>query len=176
MNIIDIHKLPENLNKEDFISKYLIWKEIDIEFVYDSDFVNSKVLRDFIEIICTKLWFEHRDVARFILLVDELNNNAIEYGTLKWYKNKLRIKTSWDNNSVDVNIEVEDFWNWEKHKTALDMETLRAHQLKLWYWHHESIRWRGLFMITVKSVDRLYFKDSKNWGLIVWIKKNVKIK
>jgi hypothetical protein len=53
------------------------------------------------------------------------------------------------------------------------METLRAHQLKLWYWHHESIRWRGLFMITFKSVDRLYFKDTKNWWLIVWIKKNI---
>jgi hypothetical protein len=57
----------------------------------------------------------------------------------------------------------------------LEMETLRAHQLKLWYGNHESIRWRGLFMIIVKSVDRLYFKDTKTWGLIVWIKKNIKI-
>ena len=175
MNIIDIHKLPENLNKKDFISKYLNNKEIDIEFIYDSDFKNSKILRDFVEEICKQLWFSHRDVSKFILLVDELNNNAIEYGTLKWYKNKLRVKTSWDNSCVDINIEVEDFWNWEKHKTALDMETLRAHQLKLWYWHHESIRWRWLFMITVKSVDRLYFRDSENGGLIVWIKKNVEI-
>jgi hypothetical protein len=68
---------------------------------------------------------------------------------------------------------VEDAWNWLKHKNALEMETLRAHQLRLWYWDHESIRWRWLFMIIVKSVDRLYFKDTKNGGLIVWIKKNV---
>jgi hypothetical protein len=132
-------------------------------------------LRDFIEIICNKLWFPHRDVSRFILIVDELNNNAIEYWTLNGFNNKLRIKTKGDSKSVDINIEVEDFWNWKKHKNALEMETLRAHQLKLWYGNHESIRWRWLFMITVKSVDRLYFKDTDNWWLIVWIKKNVEL-
>ncbi len=175
MNIINIHNLAKDLNKEDFISKYLNNKEIDIEFIYESDFINAKILRDFIEIICNKLWFPHKDVSRFILIVDELNNNAIEYWTLKWFQNKLRIKTNWDSESVNINIEVEDSWNWLKHKNALEMETLRAHQLKLWYWNHESIRWRGLFMITVKSVDRLYFKDTESGGLIVWIRKNIEI-
>jgi len=175
MDSINIHTLPEDLNKEDFISNLLNNKEIDIEFIYNSDFKNAKILRDFIEIICNKLGFPHKDVSRFILIVDELNNNAIEYGTLDWYNNKLRIRTKWDNKVVDINIEVEDFGNWKKHKKALDMETMRAHQLKLWYGNHESIRWRGLFMITVKSVDRLYFKDTDNWGLIVWIKKKVEL-
>lgn len=175
MNIINIHALPEGLNKEDFISDFINNKEIDIEFIYNADFKNAKILRDFIEIICNNLWFPHRDVSRFILIVDELNNNAIEYWTLDWFENKLRIKTNWDSKSVDINIEVEDFWNWEKHKNALEMETLRAHQLKLWYGNHESIRWRWLFMITVKSVDRLYFRDTEKGGLIVWIKKNVEI-
>ena len=175
MNSINIHTLPEDLNKEDFISNLLNNKEIDIEFIYNSDFKNAKILRDFVEVICKKLGFPHKDVSRFILIVDELNNNAIEYGTLDWYNNKLRIKTRWDDKTVDINIEVEDFWNWEKHKKALDMETMRAHQLKLWYGNHESIRWRGLFMITVKSVDRLYFKDTEIWGLIVWIKKKVEL-
>jgi hypothetical protein len=107
--------------------------------------------------------------------VDELNNNAIEYWTLKWYTNKLRIKIIVNENEANINIEVEDAWNWLKHKTALEMETLRAHQLRLGYWNHESIRWRWLFMITFKSVDRLYFKDTKNWWLIVWIKKNISL-
>ncbi len=90
-------------------------------------------------------------------------------------KNKLRVKicNNWD--SLDFIIEVEDNWKWPKHKTALEMETLRAHKLKLWYWEHDSIRGRWLFMIIVKSVDRLYFKDADTGGLIVWVKKNVPI-
>ena len=174
MHSINIHNLKEDLNKEDFILNHINNNDIDIEFIYDADFKNAKILRDFVEIIWNKLKFPHRDISRFILIIDELNNNAIEYWTLEGSQNKIRIRTTNnDNESVDVNIEVEDAWNWIKHKTALEMETLRAHQLRLWYGNHESIRWRGLFMITVKSVDRLYFKDTEQWWLIVWIKKNV---
>ena len=173
MNSININTLSESLNLEDFISNQMINNDLDIEFIYGADFKNAKILRDFVEIICTKAEFSHKDVSRFILIVDELNNNAIEYWTLEGFENKLRIKTTRQEGSVDIKIEVEDAWNWLKHKNALEMETLRAHQLRLWYTGHASIRWRGLFMITVKSVDRLYFKDTKEWWLIVWIKKNV---
>jgi hypothetical protein len=55
MESINIHTLPEDLNKEDFISNLLNDKEIDIEFIYNADFKNAKILRDFIEIICNKL-------------------------------------------------------------------------------------------------------------------------
>jgi hypothetical protein len=55
MNIINIHALPEGLNKEDFISDFINNKEIDIEFIYNADFKNAKILRDFIEIICNNL-------------------------------------------------------------------------------------------------------------------------
>jgi len=173
MDSINIHNLENELDKANFISNYINNNNLDIEFIYNSDFKNAKILRDFIEVIWNKFKFPHKEISRFILIVDELNNNAIEYWTLKWSQNKLRIKINKEGKFAYVNIEVEDNWNWLKHKTALEMETLRAHQLKLWYWHHESIRWRGLFMITFKSVDRLYFKDTKNWWLIVWIKKNI---
>lgn len=173
MNSIDIHELPVNLNKHAFISDIIVNNNLDVEFIYKSDFKNAKILRDFIEVICIILWLSDKNTVRFILIIDELNNNAIEYWSDKCWYNKLRIKVknSWD--SFDIVMEVEDNWKWEKHKTALEMETLRAHQLRLWYLEHNSIRWRGLFMIIVKSVDRLYFKDSKNWWLIVWIKKNI---
>ena len=173
MNSVCIHNLEKDLNTQDFVSKFLNWNNLDIEFIYNADFKNAKILRDLVESICIKLKFPNRDISRFILIVDELNNNAIEYWSKAWFENKLRISTVWNWKSIDLNIEVEDFWNWDKHKTSLEMETLRAHQLKLWYWWHWSIRWRWLFMITVKSVDRLYFKDSKRGGLIVWIKKNI---
>jgi hypothetical protein len=41
---------------------------------------------------------------------------------------------------------------------------------------NNSIRWRWLFMIIDKLVDKLYFKDSKNWWLIVGIEKKLRIK
>lgn len=175
MHSININNLPNPFDMESFISEKIFDKSIDIEFIYNSDFKNAKILRDFINIICSKLWFPKKDISRFILIIDELNNNAIEYWTELNWENKIRIKTSRNWESIDVIIEVEDTGKWNKHKSALEMETLRAHQLKLWYGNHESIRWRGLFMIIVKSVDRLYFKDTVTWGLIVWIKKNIKI-
>lgn len=175
MDSIHINTLPDSLDKENFISKYVENGNIDIEFIYGSDFKNAKILRDFIEVICKKIGFPEKEVSRFILIIDELNNNAIEYGTEKWWKNKIRIKTVYENEEVYVQIEVEDTWKGSKHHTALEMETLRAHQLKLWYEWHNSIRWRWLFMIIVNTVDRLYFRDSDIWWLIVWIRKKLKI-
>jgi hypothetical protein len=84
--------------------------------------------------------------------------------------NIMRVKVKKVDWKIDFNLEVEDNWKWKEHKTSLEMETMRAHQLKLWYFNHNSIRWRGLFLITVKIVNRLYFKNSKDGGLIVWIK------
>ena len=175
MHSINIDNLQNPFNEANFISDIMIDKNIDIEFVYESDFKNTKILRDFIEVICFQLWFQHKDISRFLLIVDELNNNAIEHWTEVGWKNKIRIKSidKWD--SIDIVIEVEDTWKGSNPKSSIEMETLRAHQLKLWYGSHDSIRWRGLFLIIVKSVDRLYFKEANSWGLIVWIKKNVKI-
>jgi hypothetical protein len=33
--------------------------------------------------------------------------------------------------------------------------------------HHTSIRGRGLFLIIIKIVDELYFRNTQNGGLIV---------
>lgn len=172
---IDINSLPESFDKQKLISETMNNMNLDIEFIYCSHFKNTKILRDFIEVIWKQIGLVDSNMARFILVIDELNNNAIEYWSDECWKNKLRIKicNNWD--SMDFVIEVEDNWKWKQHKTALEMETLRAHKLKLWYGNHESIRWRWLFMIIVKSVDRLYFKDTENWGLIVWIKKHIEI-
>ena len=175
MNVIHIKNLPKSFSLSNFISNQFENWIIDIEFIYDSNFKNTKLLRDFVEEICFSLWLPSQDISKFILIVDELNNNAIEYWTELWWFNKLRLKCSNNLKEIDINIEVEDTWKWAKHKNALEMETLRAHQLKLGYNDHKSIRWRGLFMIIVKTVDRLYFRDTVNWWLIVWIRKKIKI-
>lgn len=175
MNTVYIKDNPSKKTIETIISKQFKDWIIDIEFIYESYFENTRKLRNFVEYICNFLWLPLTDTVKFILIIDELNNNAIEYWTEEWWINKMRFKCNKDKNNIYINIEVEDTWKWKKHKNVLEMETLRTHQLKLWYWKHKSIRWRWLFMIVVNSVDRLYFKNSKNWWLIVWIKKNIKI-
>jgi len=172
MDKIDINKSFEIKKLSNYIKK----NSINIEFFYVSDFHSAKILRDIIHNMSVLLKIDSINISRIILIIDEMNNNAIEYWSKKWEINKLRFKAEIkNNNSVDLNIEVEDSGNWKQAKKALEMETLRAHQLKLWYLEHASIRWRGLFMIIVNLVDRLYFKDNKTWWLIVWIKKTIKI-
>lgn len=173
MDKIEVWELYKITNKDKYILNLIKNWSINIEFEYLSDFVNTKILRDYVRDICFHIWLHEKDISRIILIIDELNNNAIEYWSNEWENNKLRIFIEKFENYFDLKIEVEDSWKWLKPKKAIDMETLRAHQLKLWYGWHESIRWRGLFMIIVNLVDRLYFKDSKNWWLIVWIKKKI---
>lgn len=176
MEKIYIDKLPENHSKKVIMENIITGSNpFEIEFIYDSNFKNTKSLRDFVEIIWNILWFTEKQISKLILISDELNNNAIEYWTSKSGQNILRIMWFKILDEKIFCMEVEDSWNWKDPKTALDMETMRAHKLKLWYFNHNSIRWRWLFLITVKLVDRLYFRNSRKWWLIVWVKINNKL-
>ena len=73
---IDINKLPDSLDKDKFISEKMVNMNLDIEFIYCSHFKNAKILRDFIEAIWKSIWLPDKHMARFILVIDELNNNA----------------------------------------------------------------------------------------------------
>ena len=172
MDKIDICTLStaSDLDKDVFISKYISNSTVNIEFSYLSDFKNAKILRDAIGIIGNHIWLSKVAISRMTLIVDEMNNNAIEHGSNIWDMNKLRFTCEPQDGGIFVCIEVEDSGKWWTAKKALDMETLRAHQLRLGYKWHNSIRWRWLFMIIVNLVDRVYFKDSKTGWLIVWIK------
>lgn len=177
MKKIDLEKLQKYEDKTKIIEEFFLDSKLELEVDYESDFLAAKYLREFVENISNFFGFSNDVKSRIILLTDELNNNAIEYWTAQWWRNIFRIKLSKNENGVvDLNIEVEDTWDWKSPKTALDMETMRAHKLKIWYFWHNSIRWRWLFLIAVKVADRLYFKNSKNWGLIVGIKKKIDIK
>jgi anti-sigma regulatory factor (Ser/Thr protein kinase) len=175
MDIIDIDKLPENYTEEDLIKPLFKGGSIEVEFLYKSSYRVSRSLRDIVYVICSLLWLSDKLKSRITLVSDELNNNAIEYWSNSGWENRLRIKAQKKGNFIEFNLEVEDNWKWKHPKTALDMETLRAHQLKIWYFEHNSIRGRGLFLIIVQIVDRLYFRNSKGWGLIVWVKKKIKL-
>jgi len=75
------------------------------------------------------------------------------------------------SNRIFIDSYVSDTGNGAHAKNSEDMEKLRnAHESKD-FSSHNSIRWRGLFLIISQLVDTLYFKDSKSWGLTVGIQK-----
>jgi hypothetical protein len=77
--VININSLPKGHNKYDMIKSLFVNDSLEVEFLYKSDYKNTKDLRDFIEIICDILKISLSLKSRIVLISDELNNNAIEY-------------------------------------------------------------------------------------------------
>jgi len=142
-------------------------KEICLK--YFSDFSNTKLIRLIVLLICKYYNIPAMIQSRIILIVDELNNNAIEYWSQKDDINKLVLNIIKYENTIKLNIEVTDSWKWAFAKKAFMMENLRDIKLKAWFDEYVSIRGRGLFMIITKIVDKLYFKDDIEAWLIVWV-------
>ena len=145
--------------------------KLEICLSYVSSFKSAKSLRKFISELCDKYSIESTDKSRMILVVDELNNNAIEYWSLEGEFNKMYLKINKEEKGIEILVEVEDTGNWKYAKTVKEMEKLKEYKKRESLDSIKSIRWRGLFLIIEKIVDDLYFKDSINWWLIVWIKK-----
>lgn len=155
------------------IKKSIKDSELEICFSYSSDFSNTKKIRDFIEDICDIIWIKWNWKSRIILIADEMNNNAIEHWSKEGDYNHMRFKCNIKGNLLDLNIEVEDTWNWISPKKAFHMKKIEKDKLSQWFNKYNSIRWRWLFLIIYKLVDELYYKDSKDWGLVVWIRKKI---
>jgi len=177
MDIINIDDLsPDKINSEFCRSLLKDIKNINLCFEFKSDFTNTKNIRDCVLNILDILWVSPIWQRRFVLIVDELNNNAIEYWSDKGSINHMYLKIKRYDDWININLEVEDNWNWKCSKTAREMEDLRNKKVSMWFDNHKSIRWRGLFMIITNLVDELYFKDSNKWWLIVWINKIISLK
>ena len=163
-------------NKEK-LEKFNLQTDSEINIRFISDFRSSKILRNFITIISEKIKIDNIWKSRLILISDELINNSIEYWSQKWEVNifKILIKPKWKNKLL-LNLEITDSWNWTEAKTAKEMILIRNKKKLNWFFKNNWIRGRWLFMIIEKLVDRLYFKDSENWWLTVWIEKKLEIK
>ncbi len=172
---ISVDKTPIGAISDDIKLSLSTKSNFEVLFLFKSDFNNAKYLRDYLLIILDCIWLDLIWKNRFVLIIDELNNNAIEYWSKIWSENLMRFKFEKKENNILINIEVEDSWDWEKSKSAQEMECLRLERLEKWFLDHKSIRWRWLFMIITKLVDELYFKDSINGWLIVWVNKKLEI-
>ena len=174
MKKINISNLITREERQYIIESTFDKKWLDIEIEYPAIFRSSKVLRDFIVDIADFFRFKWTWKSRLTLIADELNNNGIEYWSTEKDFNKMKIQIIIIENEIELILEVEDSWNWSDAKTAEEMNEKRKEKEKspiLINW----IRWRWLYLIITKLVDKLYFKNSNNWGLIVWIKKKIEI-
>ncbi len=147
------------------------WLDILVE--YPAVFWSAKVLRDLVIDASEYFHLDRTWTSRLTLIADELNNNSIEYGSNEGDYNTMRLQIATKNNKVDFVIEVEDTGKGIGAKTVAEMEELRSQKEGYDYGEHTSIRGRGLFLIIKQIVDELYFQDSPQWWLLVWIKKEI---
>lgn len=176
MEQIYLDKISPDTITHDYLCQFFCDNVFELSFVFQSDFTNTKYLRDYLFLILDIVGLDSVWKNRFVLIIDELNNNAIEYGSDTQSQNIFTIRCVKTDTDVNINIEVEDAGNGKSARKSIEMESLRIERIEKWFENHHSIRGRGLFLIITKLVDELYFKDSQRWGLVVWIKKRVETK
>jgi anti-sigma regulatory factor (Ser/Thr protein kinase) len=157
--------LRESLNDDDHIAFH-------IEFWASHE--QSKILRDFVGLIFDKYNIHSPWRGRFILITDELINNAIEHGSMEGDVDSCIIHAGKrENDEFFIELEVHDTGNGKDAKDATHMESIKAEKLKNKNAAYMEKRGRGLFHITEKLVDRLSFSQSPKWGLAVKIQKKI---
>lgn len=174
MKHLDLDYISSYSNRQELFRSLLENNEIHICISYISDFKNAKILRETVDELCKIFDIAPKWRTRLVLIIDELNNNAIEYGSKPGDKNTLELHLK-KLSSGDVSLEalVADTWQWPSSKKANDMEKIRRMHESKNYSDHHSIRWRGLFLIISQLVDTLSFEDNTWGGLTVVIEKKL---
>lgn len=170
MKEIHISEIENLEDKKSFVEGLFQGKDFHVCFYYQSDFQKTQLLRDIIDMVADIAWLDNKWKRRLVLIVDELNNNAIEYGSTTGYINKMTFVLDCQS-AISMTIEVEDGGNGNKPKKAEQMRALQSEKKEQWFDNHDSIRGRGLFMIIENLVDDLYFQDAPSGWLIVGVKK-----
>lgn len=143
-----------------------------------ADHSQSKIIRDFVWMIFDIHAIDHPWRWRFILITDELINNAIEHGSSTWDIDSCIIE-AWfsENRGFYIKLEVHDTGNGKDSKGIRHMDDIKQKKLQEHndQWVHMEKRGRGLFYITEKLVDTLSFSASPRWWLAVKIEKSIPI-
>lgn len=148
---------------------------ISCQIDFDADHSRSKIIRDFVGHIFDMHSIHHPWRGRFILITDELINNAIEHGSTKWDIDSCIIEAGTNEKSeFYISLEVHDTGSGKDAKDATHMEDIRINRLgnpDEWVYMNKRGRW--LFHITEKLVDKLSFSLSPKWWLAVKIEKSI---
>lgn len=128
-------------------------------------------IRDFtLNLIKNTTNFPEKWAFRFQSVVDELCNNAIEYGSASGSEIRLTLIHLKDQY---LQIEVEDTGTGKSKLKAADLEKL-IEERKAPGYQFTGIRGRGLVKIVGEWTDEIKFEDKPDNGLRVTVKKYLK--
>lgn len=129
-------------------------------------------IRDFtLSMIRNMTHFSEQWAYRFQSVVDELCNNAIEYGSAPKQEIKV-IFINYPDSSVE--IIVEDTGTGKNKTSSADLQKFVAERTKPGYPFTE-LRGRGLAKIVAAWTDELEFSDLENGGMRVRVKKYLNV-
>lgn len=148
----------------------------EYKIFYDSDFRSAKILREITDYICRNCGIIPKWRTRIVLILDELHNNAIEYGSMQGDINTFYLKIrKCSSEEFYLEARITDTGRGLKAKKAVQMEKIRKEHQNEDFSHHSSIRWRGLFLIISHLVDTLAFEDAVDAWLAVTITKRLSL-
>lgn len=128
-------------------------------------------VRDFTKtIVMNMTGFSEQWAYRFQSVVDELTNNAIEFGSAP---GQYITVTFLSQRGKSIEVFVEDTGTGVSRKTAAEMTALVSQRRSLDPTKMTSIRGRGLAQIVSNWTDQLEFKDNPLGGLTVHVVKNL---
>ncbi|MGB2111417.1 MAG: ATP-binding protein [Patescibacteria group bacterium] len=99
-------------------------------------------MRDCVEYILQSFNLVQKDIARYVLACDEMNNNAIEHGSSLGDSNTLRIKINKSEKKISLDIQVQDSGNGKTAKSAEQMNECKNKRSQIDFTKHNSIRGR----------------------------------
>ena len=138
MKCFSLQDIQQHIGENQFFSDIFDGKNLEMEISYPSLFQNTQYIRDCIEKISDIIGFTAKWKARIILFCDELNNNAIEYGSLSSDQNKVIIE--YNDTQKIFRLSIQDTGSGPGTKSAQEMEKLRKKHEARDFSQHHSIR------------------------------------
>jgi anti-sigma regulatory factor (Ser/Thr protein kinase) len=176
---IDISHLdyPEAIKQIQELYQKEISTKIEYSIDFRADHAQSKIIRDLVGLIFDYYSINYPWRGRFILIADELINNAIEHWSLEGDIDSCIIRAGKsENREFFIEFEVHDTGNGKDAKDADHMNEIKAEKMgdkNMENGVYMAKRWRWLFYITEKLVDKLSFSESPKGGLAVKIEKRI---
>ncbi|MCH8518662.1 ATP-binding protein [Candidatus Gracilibacteria bacterium] len=167
----NISHISDATLRDECFKDYLNCDSGELYIEYESRYENTKILREIIDEFCDLFTMPAKWRTRIVLIFDELNNNAIEHGSIKSDKNICYISLSKRSTGLFIVGYVEDTGNAQGSKNHLEMRQLQSTFRDKDFSQHHSIRGRGLFLIISQLVELLDFRPSSLGGVQVYFEK-----
>ena len=157
------------LNKSNVVNN--VDNPLKISIILPTNAYFMSGIRDFTKTVVQNLTgFSEKWAFRFQSVVDELTNNAIEFGSAPGKDIKVTFVSV---RGKYIEAIVEDTGTGKAKKTATEMKEYVQKNRDIDPSTITSIRGRGLTQIVASWTDVLEFKDNENGGLTVRVVKNL---